>query len=196
MPWAPCGHSGLQRDPARVAAHHLDDHDALVGLGGGLQPVYGLGGDADRGVEAEGAVGGRDVVVDGLRYADDGHPGVREHPGGREGALAADRDQRVHAVTAAQLGAVLGGLAQPVALQPGGAEDGAAAGEDAADRVEVEGAEVAVEEALEPVLESDDLVTVTHHGTVHDRADHCVQAWAVAACGENSDAHRAISPAR
>ncbi len=167
-----------------------------MGLGGGLQPVYGLGGDAHGGVEAEGAVGGRDVVVDGLGDADDGHTRVRQHPGGREGALAADRDQCVHAVTAAQLGAVLRRFAQPVALQPGGAEDGAAAGEDAADRVEVEGAEVAVEEALEPVLEPDDFIAVTHHGTVHDRADHCVQAWAVAACGENSDAHRAVSPAR
>lgn len=165
-------------------------------FGGGLEAVYGFGGDAHRGVEAEGAVGGGDVVVDGLGDADDGHTGVRQHPRGGEGAFAADRDEGVHAVTAAQLGAVLGGLAQPVALQPGRAENGAATGEDAADRVEIEGAEVAVEESLEPVLEADDFIAVTHHGTVDDRPDHCVQAWAIAACGENSDAHRAVSPAR
>lgn len=196
MPCAPCGHAGLQRDPAGVAAHHLDDHHPLVGLGGGLQPVHGLGGDADGGVEAEGAVRGGDVVVDGLRDADDGHARVGEHPGGGQGALAADRDEDVDAVLPGQVGGRLGGLGQPVALQSRGAEDRAATGEDAADIVEVEGSVVAVEQALEPVLEADDFVVVAGQRPVHDRPDHCVQAGAVAACGENSDAHRAVSPAR
>ena len=96
-------------------------------------------------------------------------------------------------------GELLGVVARPraaVALQAGRAEDGAAAGEDAADGVEVEGAVAAVEQALVAVLEADDLVAVVRHGAVHDRPDHCVEAGAVAACGENSDAHRAVSPAR
>jgi hypothetical protein len=179
-----------------VAAHDLDDHHPLVGLGGGLETVYGLGRDAHRRVEPEGPVGGGDVVVDGLRDADDRHARVGEHPGRGERALAADRDERVQVVTAGQFLAVLGGLAQPVPLQAGRAEDGAAEGEDAADRVEVEGADVAVEQTLEAVLEADDLVAVTRDGPVDDRPDHCVQARAVAARGEDSDAHRGVSPAR
>ena len=125
-----------------------------------------------------------------------GIPASDEHPGRGERALAADRDERVDAVLRRQLRGVLGGFAQPAALQAGGAEDRAAAGEDAADRVEVERAVVAVEETLEPVLETDDFIAVPGQGAVHDRPDHCVQAGAVAACGENSDAHRAVSPAR
>ena len=60
------GEPGVQGDPAGVPAHHLDDQDAVVGLGGGVQPVDRLHRDVDRGVEAEGVVGGGEVVVDGL----------------------------------------------------------------------------------------------------------------------------------
>ena len=45
--------------------------DAVVRLGGGVQPVDRLHRDVDRGVEAEGEVGGAEVVVDRLRHADD-----------------------------------------------------------------------------------------------------------------------------
>ena len=65
------GQAGVQGDPARVPAHDLDQQHPLVRLGGGVQPVDHLGGDADRGVEAEGQVGAVDVVVDRLRDADD-----------------------------------------------------------------------------------------------------------------------------
>ena len=65
----------MQGDPAGVAAHHLDDDDAVVRLGGRVQPVDRLGGDRDRRVEAEGVVGAGEVVVDRLRDADDGEAG-------------------------------------------------------------------------------------------------------------------------
>ena len=47
------GDPGVERDPARMPAHHLDDHDAVVRLGGRVQPVDRLGRDRDRRVEAE-----------------------------------------------------------------------------------------------------------------------------------------------
>ncbi|EGJ74632.1 putative 6-phosphofructokinase [Streptomyces sp. Tu6071] len=185
-------HARLQGDPARVPPHDLDDHDPLVGLGRGLEAVDRLGRDADGGVEAEGAVGRGDVVVDRLRHADDRHPALGEHPRGGQGALAADRDEDVDAEFAGEFGRVGAGFGEPPALQTGRAEDRAAAGEDAAHRVEVEFAVVPVEQALVPVLEPDHLVTVVRDGAVHDRPDHCVEARTVAACGENSDAHRAV----
>ena len=57
-------------DPARVAAHHFNDDDAVVRVGRGVDAVDGLGGDHDGGVVAEGLVGAADIVVDGLGNAD------------------------------------------------------------------------------------------------------------------------------
>ena len=92
------GDAGVQRDPAGVAAHHLDDQHAVVRLGGRVQAVDRLGGDVDRGVEAEREVGAGQVVVDRLGHADDVDAEVGELGRHAERVLAADRDQRVDAV--------------------------------------------------------------------------------------------------
>ena len=60
-----------QRDPARVAAHRLDDDDPAVRLGRRVAAVDRLGRDVHGRVEAERVVGAVEVVVDRLRDADD-----------------------------------------------------------------------------------------------------------------------------
>ena len=52
------GDARPQGDVPGVTAHDLDHHHPVVRLGGGVEPVDGLGGDLDRGVEAEGLLGG------------------------------------------------------------------------------------------------------------------------------------------
>ena len=84
-------------DPAGVAAHHLDDHDAVVRLRGRVQSVDRLGGDPDRGVEAERVVGRAEVVVNGLGHANDGNALGVQPCGDAQGVLAADGDERVDA---------------------------------------------------------------------------------------------------
>src|SRR5690348_11995177 len=64
------GDARIGGNPAGVAAHHLDDHDPVVGLGGGVETVDRVGDDLHGGVEAEGEVGTADVIVDRLRDAD------------------------------------------------------------------------------------------------------------------------------
>ena len=66
------GDAGVQRNPAGIAAHHLDHHDALVRFRRRVQAIDRVGRKRDRGVEAETAGRAPDVVVDGLRHADDG----------------------------------------------------------------------------------------------------------------------------
>ena len=86
----------VDREPARVASHDLDDHHAVVRLRGGVQAVDRLGRDRDGGVEAERLVGRREVVVDRLRHADHGQAVLDVQPcGDAERVLAADRDQPV-----------------------------------------------------------------------------------------------------
>ena len=90
------GDAGVDRDPARVAAHHLDDHHAVVRLRRRVQAVDRLRRDRDGGVEAERVVGRVQVVVDRLRHADDREVVLRVQPRrDAERVLAADRDERV-----------------------------------------------------------------------------------------------------
>ena len=65
------GDAGAQGQPAGVVAHDLDDDDAVVTVGRGVKTVDSFGGDAEGGVETEGAFDERDVVVDGFGYGND-----------------------------------------------------------------------------------------------------------------------------
>ena len=60
------GDPGAQRQPAGAVAHDLGHDDAVMAVGGAVQPVDGFGGDPERGVEPERRVGQGHVVVDGL----------------------------------------------------------------------------------------------------------------------------------
>ena len=89
------GHAAVQRNPAGVAAHHLDDHDAAMRFGRRVQPIDRVGGEADRRVEAETARRADDVVVDRLRHADERDALLVELVRDRQRAVAADADERV-----------------------------------------------------------------------------------------------------
>ena len=89
------GHAAVQRDPAGVAAHHLDDHDPAMRFGGRVQPIDRVGREADGGVEAETARRADDVVVDRLRHADERDALLVELVRDGQRAVAADADQRV-----------------------------------------------------------------------------------------------------
>ncbi len=62
--------SGIGGDPPFGAAHDLNDDDPVVRLCRGRESIDRFGSDADRSVESECHVGSADVVVDGLRDAD------------------------------------------------------------------------------------------------------------------------------
>ena len=183
------GDAGVQRDPAGVPAHHLDDQHPVVRLGGRVQPVDRLHRDVDRGVEAEGEVGAGEVVVDRLRDADDVDAEVGELGGDAEGVLAADRDQRVDPVGRE---VVLDPLDAAVDLERVGArglQDRAAARQDAADLVDAERGGQVLQRPAPAVEEADELEAVLPDALADDGPDDGVQAGAVAAAGQHSHAH-------
>ncbi len=185
----------MQRDPARVAAHHLDDERPVVALGRGVQPVDRLHGDVHRGVEAEGVVGRAEVVVDRLRHADDGDALVVQPGGDAEGVLAADDDQGVDAepgqVVLDPLDPGPAGTALLERIRPRRAEDRAAARQDAAHRGDVERHRVRLERPSPAVAEPEELDPVFLDSPAHHGADNGVQPRAVAAPGQDSHSHRA-----
>jgi hypothetical protein len=91
------GNAGVQRDPACVAAHHFDHHHAVMRLGGGVNLVDRVGCRGDGGIEAEGDVGGRQIVVDGLGHGHDLHALVKEFERDLLRAVATHGDDGVDA---------------------------------------------------------------------------------------------------
>src|ERR1043166_1842078 len=92
------GKPAVQRDPARVPPHELNDEDPVVALGGAVDLVERVGRSADRGVEAEGGFGAGHVVVDGLGHPDDGDPLAEEPVRDGQAPVAADRHEGVEMV--------------------------------------------------------------------------------------------------
>ncbi len=181
----------MEGDPAGVAPHHLDDQHPVVAVGGRVQAVDRLHRDVDRGVEAEGVVGGAEVVVDRLRHPDHRQAVLvvqaRRRP---QGVLAADRDQAVDPRRREVRGDPLRAAVAGERVGPRGAEDGAAAGQDAAHLGDAERHAVGLQRPPPAVAVADELVPVVAGALADDRADHRVQARAIAAAGEHSDPHR------
>ena len=86
---------GREGEPAGAVAHHLDDHDPVMGRCCAVQPVDALRGDRQAGVKADGLVSAAQIVIDGLRDADDREALLRELVRLAMRAVAADADQRI-----------------------------------------------------------------------------------------------------
>ena len=182
-----------EREPARSVAHQLGDDDPVMAVRGAVQPVEGVGGDLERGREADRGVGAGEVVVDGLGQHHDVEPGLRDAQGVLGRAAAAEADER------GELGA-RGGLddggrhvadlavdQHPVGLVAAGAEDRAADRQDPGQRPGVELDPAVLREPAEAVAEPDDLHAVPDRGLA-EAADRGVEAGAVAAGGDDPDA--------
>ena len=186
------GDAADDRDPARVPAHHLEHHHAVVRLGGGVQPVDRLGADVDRGVEAEGVVGarrGRCRSSSGRR-----RPGsrARRAVAPRRRACPRRRSRRARrgpraakcSSTASTPPSSLYGFVRevPRIVPPRGSRPGDLA---AAERLEDP-----VDEPAPALADADHLVPARERPP-RDGADDRVQPGAVAAAGEDSDLHGA-----
>jgi len=90
----------VEGDPAGGAAHRLDDHDAVMALGRGVELVERVGRRGDGRVEAEGQERRGEIVVDRLRHPDHLKTLEAEAVGYAQGAVAADRNERVEPVRA------------------------------------------------------------------------------------------------
>src|SRR5258706_13595943 len=105
------GDAGLQRDPAAVAAHHLNYHNAMMRRGRGVNLVDGVGDGVQRGIETECNLRGREIVVDSLGHADDLHSFLKKFVADLLGSIAADGNNGIDA----QLAGVGDDLARNVA---------------------------------------------------------------------------------
>src|SRR5207248_11641447 len=136
--------AGVQRNPACVASHDFNEHDAMVALRSSVEAVDGLGGDEDGGVETKRDVGGGKVNVNGLGHCNDVHAFAHEIAGDVLRTVTADNHKCINAQAAGvfqtKIGIVahhvlavfLGALGKRIATI-GGAKNRAAAWQNAAD---------------------------------------------------------------
>ena len=127
---------GVERDPAGVAAHHLDHEVAVVALRGGVEAVDGVGRDLEGGVEAERHVRPAEVVVDRLRHADDRQPIRAQARRRAERVLSADDDQPVQLQVGQRRADPLGAVIPAQWVRPRRPEDGPPARQDPPDRLD------------------------------------------------------------
>ena len=153
---------------AGVPAHHLDDHHPVVRLRGRVQPIDGVDAHLHGGVEPEGELGGRQIVVDGLRHADDGDAFVVEPAGDAQGVLAADGDERVDTVIGKCLLHPVDAAIDLVRVRARRAEDGAAARQRTPHPLDVESDREILHDAFPAVAEADQLIAVVD-GRLADR---------------------------
>src|SRR5665648_32253 len=183
------GDPRVHRDPAGVPPHHLDHHHAVVALSGGVQPVDGLCRDVERGVEPDRQIGSLDVVVDRLGDRDHPHPGLGDLAGRMQGPVATDADQGLEPLGLERRQDCLDAALVRMRVVPRGTQQGPTEGQHVTDLLTVDGEHVTVDDALPAVPEADDRVTVRADAVLDDGSDRRVEPWAVAAPGEQSDAH-------
>ena len=88
---------GPKSDPAGVASHHFENHDAFMTGRGGMEPVERVHDRRDGGIETERHCRRLEVVVDCLGNADAIDAGVLELLRCRHRAVAPDDDEPVDA---------------------------------------------------------------------------------------------------
>ena len=188
--------AGVQRDPANLVPHDLDNEHAAVARGGGVDVVDALGGDVDGARKAKGHLGAPGVVIDGLGQGDNVEALFAQAVGGLGGAVAAQHkqavelqlvigvDHRRHLLDAIGLGSI-----QTLERCAARAQDGAAAGEDAAKIGGRHDAEPAVDKALVSVLKTVDLdrFFAIGHERFDDAAHGGVERLAVAATSKKTN---------
>ena len=193
----PARDARAQGQPARLVAHDLGQDHPVVAVGGGVEPVDGVGGDLQGGGEPEGVVGVGDVAVDGLGQVHHRDARLRQAQRVLRGAAATQHHQ---AVEISLLHDVLDGgngvddlaaHAHAVHLVAAGPEDGAADGEDPRQRFRAELETSVLGQAAHPVAETDQFHAVSADHRLAQSADGRVQAGGVAARGQDTDAFRA-----
>ena len=183
------GQTRVHRDVADMATHDLHHHDPIVRFGRRVEPVDEVGGDLDRGVEPEGVLRARDVVVDRLRDPDDRSSQLGEGMRRAERSIATDDDEAVELPAARGLECLRQALRQQLRCRSTRAENGAATREDAPSRLDVERHAAIFDHAIPAREEPDDLVAAVTNGPPDDGPNHRVESRAVTTTGQHTELH-------
>ena len=192
------GDGQVQGEEAALVAHDLGDDAAGVGLGGIAEGIEQAQRGVQSGVEADGLLGGGDIVIDGGGNADGGDAVVGQVGSTAEGTVSADGNDRVDVVLIAGAESLVHALGGGELGTAAGVQDGAAAGHDVGHAGGVEGAQVALTDDLgvgfvRGMEQTRVAAEDTHHlkaltqGAAGSGTDRRVHTGGIAARGKNTD---------
>ena len=190
------GNSGGQRNPSSIAAHDFTHHHAVMTVRSGLQFVECFGGGVDGGQESEGDLCTNNIVVDGLRNANDVHAALHQRSSACHGAITADDDDGIKFMAAGSFHAAIGDVfphrtgdgvnTHAVAAWIGSvvrSKHGATARENSTDIARAQWANAILNETLKSVFNAEDFNAMLPDGSLGNSSNDCVETGAVAAAG-------------
>ncbi len=175
--------------PAGAVAKQLHQHNAVRGIGVGVEAVDRLGGNLAGGVEADRFIRTGHVVFAGFWHGDDIQSSLAKVMGSQLTLSIADNNQRVKIVAVVTVDGFLRAVNRTLGTGhlfgnvPAGAKDGAAPGQDARKHVAFQKVHLAVLDQTNvsiPKTKHFHIVAVCN--SLAKSANGCVDTWAVTAC--------------
>jgi glycerol kinase len=185
----PAGDPGPGGDVAYVAPHDLNDHYAVVRFGCGVESVDRIRGDLDSRVEAEGAFGAINVVIDCLGHADERNAFLINTSRSRKGSLATDHDERIDLAPSHRGTHSVHTISKHEGLISARSDDCAATRQNAAAIRNRELHASIVEQPTPAVEEAEDLGVEFALGLSNDCTNHGIETRTVTAAGEDTNSH-------
>ena len=170
-----------------IAAHHLDEEDALVGVGGVADAVHAVHDGVHCGVVAYRSVGAVKVVVYGARQSYAWEVELyAEVPCTRQRPVASDDNQCVNLFFLTGLIGFLHAFRCHEVLRAGSLQYGAAPGDYSAHVLGGEGLHLTLDESVVATINALDFETIVD-ACARNGADSCVHARGVAAGSQDTD---------
>jgi len=183
------GDPGPGGDVAHVATHDLNDHDAIVRLGCGVESVNRIRGDLDSRVETEGALGAINVVVDRLGHADQRNALLIDTTRRGEGSLTTNHHERINLAPRHCGAHSIHAIREHEGLISARTDDRAAPRQNAAAILDRELHAPVIEQPAPAVEETENLGPEFTFSLSNHCTDHGIETRAVTTTGEDTNSH-------
>ncbi len=200
----PARDAGAQRQPTRPVSHDFHDDDPMMAVSSAVEAIDGFGGNSQGGIETEGDIGQRHIVINGFGKGDDVETLLFKFQSCFLRAAAAEADQGIKMIFFIVFDDGVGGIedfsahGHAVRTVPAGSQNGTANGENAGEAGFIEGQSPVFHDAPKAIAKANDLHAKISVSRLADAANRGVQAGTVPTRGQNADifCHEPIIPGK
>ena len=172
--------SAVQRDPACIPPHDLDDHDAVVRLGRSMHAVNRFAHNVASRIESERVVGAPQVIVDRFRNANYVHTLFMQFLGDRQRVIASNGDQSIDLVSLDGADATIKSVRTLGRIRSRRPQNGSTTWQDPAYGIKIQRHALVLDQSAPALQESDELVVVVKNSLANHSANHRIQSGTIA----------------